>query len=148
MWDVAVKMGENPEDTQTEPSAPRSAALRALAVVLALEAVGLAGAAAFFVVELVAEPSSSVASAIALAVLVAAAAVWVVFIVRGVLRGEAWTRAAVVVVQILIIAVGVGSVQGPEPQPALAAGLIVPAVLALVLLFTRSVVAATVDRSR
>jgi len=147
-WDVAVNGGGNSGETQTEQSAPRSVALVVLAVILALEAVALAGAAVFFVAELVVEPTSSVGSAIALAAIVAMASVWVVFIVRGVLRGQAWTRAAVVVLQILIAAVGVGSVQGPEPRPDLAAALVVPAVLALVLLFTTSVIAATSDRPR
>lgn len=146
MWDVAVKSGENPGEMETEQSAPRSPALVVLVVILALEALALAGSAVFFVVELTLEPSTSVGSAVALSVVVAIAAVWVFFIVRGLLRGQAWTRAATVVVQVLVIAVGIGSAQGPEPRPALAAALIVPAALALVLLFTRSVVAATTVR--
>jgi hypothetical protein len=147
MWDVAVNGTGNSNETQTEQSPPRSPALVALAVILTLEALAFAGATVFFAVELVAAPAASIASAIALMVVVALAAVWVGFIVRGLLRGQAWTRAAVVVLQILVGAVGVGSVQGPEPRPDLAAALIVPAIVAMVLLFTRSVVAATSDRT-
>jgi hypothetical protein len=147
MWDVAVNNARNSNETQTEQSAPRPIALIVLLVILALEGLALAGSTVFFAVELFARPSSSVASAVALVVIVGAATVWVAFVVRGVLLRQAWTRAAVVVLQILIIAVGVGSVQGPSPRPDLAAALIVPALLALVLLFTRSVVAATGERS-
>lgn len=146
MWDVAVNSTGNSNETQTEQSHPRSPALVILAIILALEGLALAGATVFFAVELVAAPASSTASAVALMVVVAIAAVWVGFVVRGLLRGQAWTRAAVVVLQILIGAVGIGSVQGPEPRPDLAAALIVPAVVAIVLLFTKSVVAVTSDR--
>ena len=147
MWDVAVNNSRNSNETQTEQSAPRPIALIVLVVILALEAIALGASTVFFVDELVAQPSSSIGSAVALAVIVGIATVWVVIVVRGVLLGQAWTRAAVVVLQILVIAVGIGSVQGPAPRPDLAAALIVPAVLALVLLFTRSVIAATSERS-
>lgn len=145
-WDVAVNNSKNTSETQTEQSAPRSPALIVLAVILALEALALAGATVFFVIELLVDSSASIASAIALAVIAAIAAVWVGAIVRGLLLGQAWTRAAAIVLQILVIALGIGSVQGPEPRPDLAAALIVPAAIALVLLFTKSVVAATRDR--
>lgn len=148
MWDVAVNNSGNSNETKTEQSHPRSPALVILVVILGLEAIALAGSTVFFLYELLARASSSIGSAIALVIIVAIATVWVVVIIRGVLLGQAWTRAAVVVLQILIAAVGVGSVQGPAPRPDLAAALIVPAVLALVLLFTRSVVAATSDRAR
>lgn len=148
VWDVAVNNSGNSNETETEQSPPRSPALVVLVVILALEALALAAATVFFVVELFVRPASSIGSAVALAVIVAVATVWVVAIVRGVLLGQAWTRAATVVLQILIVAVGIGSVQGPEPRPDLAAVLIVPAVLALVLLFTRSVVAVTGERER
>ena len=146
-WDVTVNNSGNSNETQTEQSHPRSPALVVLAAILSLEALALIAATVFFVVELFAAPASSMGSAVALAVIVAIAAAWGVVVVRGVVLGQAWTRAAVVVLQILVIAVGIGSVQGPEPRPDLAAALIVPAVLALVLLFTRSVVAATSERS-
>jgi len=147
-WDVTVNNSGNSNETKTEQSHPRSPALVVLVVILALEAIALAGSTVFFAYELIAYPSSSIGSAIALVIIVAIATVWVVIMIRGVLLGQAWTRAAVVVLQILVAAVGVGSVQGPAPRPDLAAALIVPAVLALVLLFTRSVVAATSERAR
>jgi len=148
MWDVAVNNSGNSNETQSEQFHPRPPALLILVTILGIEALALIAATVFFVVELFAAPASSIGSAVALAAIVAIAAVWVVVVVRGVILGQAWTRAAVVVLQILVIAVGIGSVQGPEPRPDLAAALIAPAVLALVLLFTRSVVAATSDRPR
>jgi len=148
MWDVPVNNSKNSNETQTEQSPQRPIALVVLAVILALEAIALAGTAVFLTVEIFAEPSASIGSAVALAIIVALAAVWVAIAIRGLLTGQAWTRAATVVLQILVIAVGIGSVQGPAPRPDLAAALIVPAVLALVLLFSKSVVAATGDRAQ
>ena len=121
-------------------------ALRALAVVLIIEAAALVAAVVFLVVEALVAPASSLPSAIGLTVVVAIAAVWVAFIAIGVLRGRAWTRAAVVVVQVLVGAVAIGSFQGADARPDLGGILFVPAITALVLLFTRPVLEATTFR--
>lgn len=115
-------------------------------MILALEATALLGATVFFVIELFVDTPGSVASAVALAVIVGVATVWVVFIILGALRGQAWTRAAIVVLQILVGAVAIGSFQGPEPRPDLGMALLAPAVLALVLLFQRPVTSLLIDR--
>ena len=135
----------NPDEDQTNRSA-RHPAVTALVVVLALEAAALAAAAVYFVLELLVATPSSVASAVGITVIIAAGAVWVAFIAVGVLRSQAWTRAAVIVVQVLIGAIAIGSFQGPTPRPDLGVILLVPAVAAIVLLFQKPVLAATTGR--
>ena len=141
-------MNESTSQTEAPPATPRRHPLVvALAVVLALESFGAVVVAGYLVVELFAATPSSYPSAIALAATVAIAAVWVGFIVAGVLRGKAWTRAAAIVVQILIGAIAIGSLEGLMPRPDIAWTLLVPAIVALGLLFTRPVLAATSRRS-
>jgi hypothetical protein len=135
----------NPDDHQTNRSS-RHPAVTALVVVLALEAAALIAAAVYLLVEILVATPTSLASAVGITVIVAAGAVWVVFIALGVLRSQAWTRAAVVVVQVLIGAVAIGSFQGPTPRPDLGVMLFIPVVAALVLLFQKPVLAATSDR--
>jgi hypothetical protein len=124
----------------------RHPAVRALAAVIALECAGLIAAVVYLVTELFVAPAASLGSAIGIIVVVAIAAVWVGFIAAGVLRGRAWTRAAIVVVQVLIGAVAVGSFQGIGARPEVGVALLVPVVVALALLFSRPVVAATTLR--
>ena len=144
-WDVAVNEARRPDEFET--TAPRRhPAVTALVALLLLEAAALAAATVFFIIELLVAESSSVASAVGITVITAAGAVWVAFIARGVLRGLAWTRAAVVVVQVLVGAIAIGSFQGPAPRPDLGVILLVPAVIALALLFQKPVLAATSSR--
>jgi hypothetical protein len=144
-WDVAVNDRGKPDEFETKQSR-RHPAVTGLAAIVALEAFALVAATVFFVIELLVATPSSVASAVGIAVVTAAGAVWVAFIARGVLRGLAWTRAAVVVVQVLVGAIAVGSFQGPTPRADLGVILLVPAVVALVLLFQKPVLAATAGR--
>ena len=144
-WDVAVNDARKP-DEHTVNHHPRHPAVTALVSVLLVEAAALAAATIYFVIEILVATPSSVASAIGITVLIAAGAVWVVFIALGVLRGHSWTRAAVVVVQVLVGAIAVGSFQGADARSDLGIILLVPAVVALVLLFQKPVLAATANR--
>ena len=144
-WDVAVNDTGKPDEFETKQSR-RHPAVTGLTAILLLEAAALAVATIYFVIELLIATPSSVASAVGIAVITAAGAVWVVFIALGVLRGQAWSRAAVVVVQVLVGAIAIGSFQGPTPRPDLGVILLVPAVIALVLLFQKPVLAATANR--
>ncbi len=145
-WDVAVNY--TPKPGELESNQPRRHPLvTALAVVLGVEALAIAAAAVFLLVEIAVAPATSVGSALALAVIVSITAVWVGFIVAGVLRGQAWTRAAVIVVQALLAAVAIGSLQGPSPRVDLAIALLVPVVASTLLLFQKPVLAATTGRS-
>ena len=135
--------GDALDPRDADPAARRSPAVVLLVALIALEALGMAGITALLVVDLLTSTPSSLASAVALIALAALAAVFLGAIVRGILRGRSWVRPAAVTWQILQIAVGVGSLQGVDARPDLGWGLIVPSVVVLVLLFTRSVMHAT-----
>jgi len=120
--------------------------VRLLAALLTLEALALVGATVFLIFEVLVAPADSVTSAIALAVLVALGAVFVIVIVIGTLRGNAWTRAATIVVQVLFGAIAIGSFQGIGPRPDIGWIVLVPAVAVLVVMFTKPVLAHTNHR--
>jgi hypothetical protein len=122
---------------------PRSWPVVVLSALIFLEAALVGGATAFLVFELLTVQAQSLASALALTVLTALAAVWVVAIAVGLLRGRAWSRGAAIVWQVLQIAVAVGAFQGSFARAEVGWLLLVPALVALVLLFTRPVVDAT-----
>ena len=114
-----------------------------LSALIFLEAALVVGATAFLVFELVTVTPDSLASALALTVLTALAAGWVTAIAVGLLRGRAWSRGAAIVWQVLQIAVAVGAFQGSFARPEVGWLLLLPALAALVLLFSRPVVDAT-----
>jgi hypothetical protein len=114
-----------------------------LAIVLFAECALLAGAMVFLIVELVVDRPDSYASAVALVVLVAIAAVWLGAIAFATLRRRPWIRGAALVWQILQIAVAIGSFQGLTPRADIGWALLIPAGIAIVLLFTPPVVAQT-----
>lgn len=117
--------------------------LVALAVLLFLEALLVAGAAVWLLVELLTVTPESFTTAVAILVLVVIAAVWVVATAIGALRAQNWTRASAVTIQILQIAVAVGSFQGLYARPDLGWALLVPALVGIVLAVSPQVVKAT-----
>ena len=119
----------------------------ALAVLIFAQCALLAVATGYLVVELIIATPDSYASAVALAVLTTIAAVWLAIIGVNVLRGSPWVRGATIVVQMLQIAVAIGAFQGSFARPDLGWLLLIPAVVALGLLFTSPVLAATVRRA-
>jgi hypothetical protein len=119
----------------------------ALAVLIFAQCSLLVLAIIYLVVELIVTTPDSYASAVALTVLTAIAAVWLAVIGVNVLRGNPWVRGATVVVQILQIAVAVGCFQGAFARPDLGWLLLIPAIAALVLLFSPPVLAATTRRA-
>jgi hypothetical protein len=116
-----------------------------LAGVLGLEALGMVAVTALLLAELLAPGSRpySVASAVALAVFAAIAAIGLGLVAVGTLRMRPWTRAAGIVWQIVQAFVGLQAFQGAGARPDFGVLLIVPAVVALVLLFRRDVAEAT-----
>jgi hypothetical protein len=84
----------------------------------------------------------SYASAVFLTVLTAAAAGWLGAITIGVLRRRSWARGAATVWQVLQGGIAIACFQGVFAQPAIGWVLLVPALVALVLLFTPPVVEA------
>ena len=149
-WDVPVNNAESADELGTGRSHPRPRrhpALIALVLILAAETLVLAAATVYFVLELLISRPASVGSALTITAIIALATVWLGFIVAGVLRGQAWTRAAIVVVQVLFAAVAIGSFQGPDPRVGLGVALLAPALVVLVLLFSKPVLAATAGRT-
>lgn len=125
------------------PTGSRHPAVIALLVILFAEAALLLVATGYLLVELVTATPSSLASALALLVLTALAAVWLVVIAVNLARGRAWVRAAAIVWQVLQIAVAIGSFQGLFAQPVIGVVLLVPALVAGVLALSKPVVEAT-----
>lgn len=148
VWDIAVKTnnsaGSDPHSG--EDRSVRHPLVITLAVVLFLECAAVTGAVVFLVAELLIATPDSVVSAVALAVLTALAAVWIGVIGVHALRGNAWIRGAAVTVQVLFIAIAIGSFQGLLPRPDIGWMLLLPAVTVLVLLFTNTVRNATLRR--
>ena len=130
-------------DRGDESGRPRwQALIGLLALILTAECVMLAGATIFLVVELLTATPESYASAIALTVLTAVAAGWLAAIVAGTIRRRPWVRGAAIVWQVLQIALAIGCFQGLLAEPSIGWFLLLPALAALLLLFTPPVVQA------
>jgi hypothetical protein len=121
---------------------PRHPLLMLLAVLVLAECLLLVVATGYLVVELLTVVPESYASAVFLTVLTAAAAGWLGAITIGVLRRRSWARGAATVWQVLQGGIAIACFQGVFAQPAIGWVLLVPALVALVLLFTPPVVEA------
>lgn len=109
-------------------------ALLVVSVVLFLEAATMTALVVWLLVDLFALEPSSYATAIALLVLVAIGAIWVVSVAFASLRRAPWSRAAAIVWQILQVSIAVGAFQGLFARPDLGWALLVPAVTVIGLL--------------
>lgn len=114
-----------------------------LAWVVLFEAALLWLAAAFLVYELLVDTPWSYGGAVMIALLTAGAAVWVTVMGVHTLRARPWIRGAVLTWQFLQAGIAIGSFQGAWARPELGWLLLVPAVIAVILVLSRSVVAAT-----
>ena len=132
-----------PDPSPTRPPANRPALLLVLAVILALESLLVTGLAVWLLVELLTVTPESYTTAVAIFVLVVLAAGWLILTLVGILRLRGWARASTVTIQILMLAVAVGSFQGLFARPDVGWALLIPAVVAGVLALTPSVVRAT-----
>lgn len=137
------------------PEGPRADAARGprrhpfllvLVALLWLECAFLAAVTVFLLVELLVAQPDSYASAVMLVILAAVATVWLGFLAFHCLHGRSWTRAGVVVWQLLQIAIAISSFQGMFGRADVGWALLVPAALALVLVFTPPVIDATTGR--
>ncbi len=117
-----------------------------LAIILAAQAALVAVLTVTMLIEILRNDSASVGSGVALVVLGVIATGWLVVVASNVLGGRAWTRSATVVSQVLQLAVAVGAFQGAFARPDVGWLLLIPAVVALGILFTRPVVAFTARR--
>ncbi len=128
----------------SEPQVSRRPPLLVLlALIVFAECALLVGIAVFFIFELLVARPDSFASAIAIILLVVIAAVWLGIVGANTLRGRSWVRGAVTTWQVLQIAIGVTSFQGTFGRADIGWFLVLPAVIAMIVLFTPSVVAAT-----
>ncbi|MFB6612473.1 hypothetical protein ACFCVO_19290 [Agromyces sp. NPDC056379] len=120
-----------------EAATPESgvrAALVVVSVLLFLEAAAMVALVIWLVIDLFSLEPSSYATAIALLVLVAIGAIWVVTVAFGSLRQAPWSRAAAIVWQILQVSIAVGAFQGLFARPDVGWALLVPAITVVGLL--------------
>jgi len=110
--------------------------LRACAALVALQAIGLAAAAVFTVVELFVASSDDVARAAVTAVLALVAAVGLGLVARGLLAGRRWARAPALVTNLILLPVAYGLLQAEVWYVGIP--LLLWAVAVLVLLFVPS----------
>ncbi|WP_066041862.1 hypothetical protein [Herbiconiux solani] len=126
------------------PGRPRRPLLLILlALIVGAEAVVMIGVTIWLLLEVVTGQQTSIETALGILVLSAVAAVFLSFVAIHTLRARPWTRAATLVWQLLQIVTAFACFQGLVEDARVGWYLLVPAVLALVLLFTPPVVAAT-----
>lgn len=125
------------------PPARRPATLLAAATLVALQALGLAVAAAFYLVEVVVASADDVVRALVTAALAALAAAGLAVVVRALLRARPWARSPALVTNLILLPVAWGLLQGGRWYVGVPLGAM--AVLVVVLLFTPATGAALED---
>ncbi|HSR24153.1 MAG TPA: hypothetical protein VLW53_11420, partial [Candidatus Eisenbacteria bacterium] len=89
-----------------------SGALRGVAVLVALQGVGLLVAAGFYAVELLVATVSDAGRAAVTAVLALLAAAELILVARGLARGRRWARSPALVTNVILLPVAFGLLQG------------------------------------
>lgn len=122
-----------------DPSASRHrpATVWALLAVVAAEFAAVVALGVLLLVEVLTAPPASLATALALVVLAGLTAAALGAVLAGIWRGRAWVRAASVVFQVLLFAIGIGALQGALAQPGWGWPLIVVAAIGFVLCAAR-----------
>lgn len=131
-------------DAQNARSRPPG--IVALGVVVAVEAAAVLVLGVLLVIA--AFGAANVPSGIAAGVTLLVAGALLAFVARGTFAARPWTRAATIVWQVVQLLVGVYAFQGAGAAVPFGLAAVVPAVVALVLLFTRPVREATARPSR
>jgi hypothetical protein len=116
--------------------------LKAVILLLLLEAMGLAVVALFLIFELLSGGYQNLYAEIFLIVVAAFATLWVLVVARELLNKKRWARSAALFWQLMQGAVGAGALAEADGQ-LLGFALISPAAILLVLLFNKQVIAAT-----
>jgi len=129
-----------------EPAGRPHPMVMVLAGVIFAECTVFTVAVAYFVVELFSAVPDSYPIAIAIVVLLALGALWLGLIAAGWLRGRRWVRGATFMWQVLQLALAVGCFQGTFARPDIGWLLLVLALAAVALLFSRHVIAVTARR--
>jgi len=130
-------------EAEESPHQPKPRLLIVLVVVVAAECALMAGLTVLLCYELLVDRPDSLATAVAILILTALAAVWLGVVAAKTWAGRSWVRGAIVFWQVLQAAVGVTSLQGLLPRQDIGWMLIIPAVAALVLVLMPSVTRAT-----
>lgn len=133
-WGLAVKARRKPVLVLT------------LSGLVVLEAAVVAATAFVLLAGLASAGTSSPVTAIALVVLALLFAAGLLAAAVGLLRSRAWTRAAILVWQVVQFAVGASALTGSGSQPGVGWPLMLVALVVAVLLFTPPVLAATRER--
>lgn len=116
--------------------APRPPAVVAVTLVLLLQALGVLASATGFGLQ-VGTGSLNLAAQVFLVVLVAAAGTWIAAVGIGLWRGRPWVRAATVVIEMFAVILSISFFSAGNPL--VGALFLVPAAVALVLMFSRQV---------
>jgi hypothetical protein len=124
------------------PGPKGSTALRLLTALLFMEAAAMIVVVIVLIIDILTLPAASLASAIALTVIVAIGAIFVSAVAIGALRRQSWVRGGALIWQLVQLAIAIGAFQGTFAQPGIGWALLAPSVIVLVLLFTSSVMAA------
>lgn len=134
-----------PSGNSADAKEPRSLPTRPfgvviVAVIVAAEGLALLGAAAWYVIQLLGgAPVASFWGALFTLALLLAFSVWLLAVGHFLFRGYRWTRSAALVTQLFVLTIGVPTFTGGYPL--LGAAMVLPAVLAVILLFDRRVIA-------
>ncbi|NQX04096.1 hypothetical protein HQQ82_04705 [Rathayibacter sp. VKM Ac-2856] len=121
----------------------RPLGLLLLVAVLALETAAVACVTGWLLIELVTTRADTIGGGIAIVVLSFIALAWVAATTVGTARRRSWIRASALTIQLVMMAVALGAFQGQYAVPDVGWALLAPALVAVVLLFLPSTVAAT-----
>ena len=124
----------------------RPPAFWGLAALLGIELAAVAAVAIVLLVDLVAAAPTSLATALALTVLVLIAVAWIAATIVGLFRRQGWVRASAIVWQVLQFAIGLGALQGSFAQPAWGWPIVILSALTFALLFLPAIVRSTPGR--
>ncbi|QCR18739.1 hypothetical protein [Agrococcus sp. SGAir0287] len=114
---------------------PRAAAI--LAVIVFVEAVAILGVAIWSVVTVIGTDAREVTAGLFWGACLVGLSFFLLQAGRGVLDGRSWSRAAVVVWQVLQMGIAFGTFNGAEGPVPLALAMFVPALTALILVFRK-----------
>lgn len=145
-------MSKQPDQSRDARAASRVGrwprALVVVAVLLTGEALLIWATLVWLVFELITAIPTSLASAVAILVLVLIAALWVSATAFNTLRRRSWIRGAALTWQLVQIAIAIGCFQGLYARAEVGWALLLPSFVVISLLFTPPVVAATRNAQR
>ena len=118
----------------TAPAGGVRTALLVVSALLLLEAAAVIALLVWLIVDLLTLQPSSIATAVALIVLVAVGAAWLTAVALASLRRRPWSRSSAIVWQILQLSIAVGAFQGLFARADIGWVLLVPAITVIGLL--------------